>query len=60
MIFDFLCRDFPEFLAIMATKYNHVKVEEDIKEAFRFFDRDGNGYKKRKKLKKTVFNEMLI
>jgi len=36
--------DFPEFLAIMATKYNHVKVEEDIKEAFRFFDRDGNGY----------------
>ena len=36
--------DFPEFLTMMARKMKDPDSEEEIKEAFRVFDKDGNGY----------------
>ena len=35
--------DFPSFLTIMARKMKDQDTEEDIIEAFRVFDKDGNG-----------------
>ena len=35
--------DFPEFLTMMARKMKEVDGEEEIKEAFKVFDKDGNG-----------------
>jgi calmodulin len=32
-----------EFLELMTKKYMQVDLESDIKEAFKMFDRDGNG-----------------
>ena len=36
--------DFPEFLTMMARKMRDTEGEEEIKEAFRVFDKDGNGH----------------
>eukprot|EP01084_Bolivina_argentea_P195046 334703_1 len=36
--------DFPEFLTMMATKMKDTDSEDEIKEAFRVFDKDGNGF----------------
>jgi calmodulin len=36
--------DFPEFLSLMARKMKDVDVEEELIEAFKVFDRDGNGF----------------
>ena len=36
--------DFPEFLLMMAVKNRASEAEEDIREAFKVFDKDGNGY----------------
>lgn len=36
--------DFPEFLTLMARKLKDTDSEEEILEAFRVFDRDGNGF----------------
>ena len=36
--------DFPEFLTMMARKMKDSDSEEEIKEAFRVFDKDGNGF----------------
>jgi len=36
--------DFPEFLAMMAMKINEQNAEDEIREAFKVFDGDGNGY----------------
>lgn len=36
--------DFPEFLTMMARKMKDTDTEEEIREAFRVFDRDGNGF----------------
>lgn len=36
--------DFPEFLNLMARKMEEIDSEEELKEAFRVFDRDGNGF----------------
>ena len=36
--------DFPEFLTMMARKMKDTDSEEEIREAFRVFDRDGNGF----------------
>nr|WGM49164.1 NEMOb [synthetic construct] len=36
--------DFPEFLAMMARKMKYRDTEEEIREAFGVFDKDGNGY----------------
>lgn len=35
--------DFDEFMKLMARKLKSVDVEEEIVEAFRVFDKDGNG-----------------
>jgi calmodulin len=36
--------DFEEFLVMMARKANDVDIEEEIREAFKVFDEDGNGF----------------
>ncbi|XP_006727042.1 calmodulin-like [Leptonychotes weddellii] len=36
--------DFPEVLTLMARKMKDTDSEEEIREAFRVFDKDGNGY----------------
>lgn len=36
--------DFPEFLTMMARKIREADSEEEIREAFRVFDKDGNGF----------------
>ena len=36
--------DFPEFLTMMARKMKDTDSEEEIIEAFKVFDKDGNGY----------------
>jgi len=36
--------DFPEFLLMMAMKNRAAEMEEDIREAFKVFDKDGNGF----------------
>ncbi|XP_064441888.1 calmodulin-A-like [Mirounga angustirostris] len=35
---------FPEFLTVMARKMKDTDSEEEIHEAFRVFDKDGNAY----------------
>jgi calmodulin len=34
--------DFPEFLSLMARKIKDTDTEEELREAFKVFDRDGN------------------
>ena len=36
--------DFPEFLTMMARKMKDTDTEEEIIEAFKVFDKDGNGF----------------
>ena len=36
--------DFPEFLALMARKITADDTEDEMKEAFRVFDKEGNGF----------------
>ncbi|MBA0784281.1 hypothetical protein Gotri_001869, partial [Gossypium trilobum] len=36
--------DFPEFLNLMARKMKDTDSEEELKEAFRVFDKDQNGF----------------
>uniref|UniRef100_A0A8C6XJD9 Calglandulin n=1 Tax=Naja naja TaxID=35670 RepID=A0A8C6XJD9_NAJNA len=36
--------DFPRFLSIMARRTRHSDTEEEIRAAFRVFDRNGDGY----------------
>ncbi|KAI8508559.1 PREDICTED: calmodulin-alpha-like isoform X1 [Branchiostoma belcheri] len=36
--------DFPEFLMVMAKKQRDADNEKEIREAFRVFDKDGNGF----------------
>ncbi|KAJ8753709.1 hypothetical protein K2173_026385 [Erythroxylum novogranatense] len=36
--------DFPEFLNLMARKMKDTDSEEELKEAFKVFDKDQNGY----------------
>merc|ERR1712232_697075 len=37
------CIDFPDFLSLMARKMKDNDTEEELVEAFKVFDRDGNG-----------------
>ena len=45
--------DFEEFLGMMEKNNNEGDEESGIKEAFKLFDRDGNGYIDMKELKKV-------
>ncbi|ELT93937.1 hypothetical protein CAPTEDRAFT_147994 [Capitella teleta] len=48
--------DFPEFLALMARKMNSEDIEEEMKEAFRVFDKDGNGFISTAELRHVMVN----
>ncbi len=36
--------DFPEFLTMMGRKMKDTDSEEELREAFRVFDKDGTGF----------------
>jgi len=46
--------DLPEFLNMMAAKMKEANVEEEIVEAFRVFDKDGNGLISARELKHVM------
>ena len=46
--------EFPEFLEMMAKKMTPSDSEEELKEAFRVFDQDGNGFISAAELKNVM------
>ena len=48
--------DFSEFLTMMARKMKDSDTEEELKEAFRVFDKDGNGYISAAELRHVMTN----
>ena len=48
--------DFPEFLTLMSRKMHDTDTEEEIKEAFRVFDKDGNGFISAAELRHVMTN----
>lgn len=48
--------DFEEFLAMMSKKYSEEDLESDIREAFRIFDKDGNGIISASELRHVMTN----
>jgi len=48
--------DFPEFLLMMTQKHNTENAEEEIREAFKVFDGDGNGFINRQELAVVMMN----
>ncbi|NWQ72140.1 CALMS protein, partial [Neopipo cinnamomea] len=48
--------DFPEFLSLMARRMRDADGEEEIREAFRVFDKDGNGYISAAELRHVMTN----
>ena len=48
--------DFPEFLTMMARSRLGGDSEEEIKEAFKVFDKDGDGYISAAELKHVMIN----
>ena len=43
--------NFPEFIELMLKRQQGVQTKEEIKQAFRVFDKDGNGYVSSSELK---------
>lgn len=48
--------DFPEFLVMMSRKVKESESEDEIKEAFKVFDKDGNGYISAAELRHVMTN----
>lgn len=48
--------DFPDFLSLMSRKMKDTDSEEDILEAFKVFDRDGNGFISASELRHVMTN----
>ncbi|BFZ07086.1 hypothetical protein BsWGS_10125 [Bradybaena similaris] len=48
--------DFPEFLTMMARKIKDTDCEEELREAFRVFDKDGNGFISAAELRHVMTN----
>eukprot|EP00095_Tigriopus_kingsejongensis_P006271 maker-scaffold990_size72856-snap-gene-0.17 protein:Tk06271 transcript:maker-scaffold990_size72856-snap-gene-0.17-mRNA-1 annotation:"Calmodulin" len=48
--------DLPEFLNMMAIKMAEINTEEEIMEAFKIFDRDGNGLITARELRNVMAN----
>jgi calmodulin len=48
--------DFPEFLTLMARKMKDTDSEEEVKEAFRVFDKEGNGFISAAELRHVMTN----
>merc|ERR1712226_284091 len=48
--------DFPEFLTMMARKMKYTDSEEEIRAAFRVFDKDGNGFISAAELRHVMTN----
>ena len=52
--------DFDEFLGMMKNKANEADQESDLRDAFKIFDRDNNGYIDMKELKQVGFHKCSI
>uniref|UniRef100_A0A2K5XFS8 EF-hand calcium-binding domain-containing protein 11 n=1 Tax=Mandrillus leucophaeus TaxID=9568 RepID=A0A2K5XFS8_MANLE len=48
--------DSPEFLTMMARKMKNTQSEEELREAFRVFDKDSNGYISTAELRHVMTN----
>lgn len=48
--------EFGEFLALMARKMKETDAEEELKEAFKVFDKDQNGYISANELRNVMIN----
>ncbi|XP_069115256.1 calmodulin-alpha-like [Argopecten irradians] len=48
--------EFPAFLALMSKSMKEKDTEEDLREAFRVFDKDGNGYIATPDLRQAMIN----
>ncbi|KAJ8308440.1 hypothetical protein KUTeg_013314 [Tegillarca granosa] len=48
--------DFPEFLTMMAKKMKETDSEEELREAFKVFDKDGNGFISAAELRHVMTN----
>uniref|UniRef100_A0A8D0G6Z3 Calglandulin n=1 Tax=Sphenodon punctatus TaxID=8508 RepID=A0A8D0G6Z3_SPHPU len=48
--------DYPKFLSMMARRVRDSDGEEEIREAFRVFDKDGNGYVSVAELRHVITN----
>jgi len=48
--------NFPNFLYMMAKKENDEEAEDEIREAFKVFDGDGNGFISRTELRHVMLN----
>lgn len=48
--------DFPSFVSVMARKIKDVDNEEELREAFRIFDKEGNGFLTASELRHIMMN----